>query len=549
LRSYDNDQPLQRVFNTLYSDTNLVDWRHWLTLSCKEEYETLSIKRSGLSSVDNLFDKLINEKTDATQYYTRMETLIESTTQEPIVACHTSGTSGDDISTLKWLHMTKELVQQLWAPGMQAIFETSGLDRKSKAAIFVPSRIHYDGLSQIEGKKVIRLYSSEFSQRLVLALIHPTGYLLDEYQNATDLKTITHLLSMEQLDVISAPATTLLKWADRRRLCRGIRQSYKHYSRAGSDSPEIEEIVSTIQKLGFEAAARKLQQRLAGLLMKACAIFGISSLKPDEWNMIRKFMDWRREATRLTNLYVGSEIGPLAANLRAEPTCQRFSEEMSVFPLTVVAIKHRGIVEPISRCKHRRGRLLVSRRSTYHPIFNIDPGDIIQVTSQDGLPRIAGIILREAFPLKSKPKLFLKTSMAEEYTVYVGDYFDLGELEIINPRSILHCLAENRLVQLNQPMVLRPGKEKNTWIWTLKIRSNSHLTAQDIQRQLTCCIPEPSIQSALQKKWLKIEPIEHSPVQTSMPRIALLHEVRQGTRPKGALKKWPLYWIRPHSKE
>ena len=41
LRSIDFDPQIQKVFNTLYSDITPTDWRKWLEVSSKEEYENL----------------------------------------------------------------------------------------------------------------------------------------------------------------------------------------------------------------------------------------------------------------------------------------------------------------------------------------------------------------------------------------------------------------------------------------------------------------------------------------------------------------------------
>ena len=88
-----------------------------------------------------------------------------------MVFCHTSGTTSGDIRQLKWYHMSNGLIKRLWAPGMQAIFESSGLNPKTSAVIFVPSRTKIDGINKLEGKEYISLYSSEFSQRLMLSIM------------------------------------------------------------------------------------------------------------------------------------------------------------------------------------------------------------------------------------------------------------------------------------------------------------------------------------------------------------------------------------------
>jgi hypothetical protein len=549
LQSYDIDRKLQLMFNTVYGDITPTDWKSWLSITNTEDYEALAIQLSGLSEHDDLFEK-IQQNAHASPLSININTLIESTDQQQVVLCHTSGTSGGGISKLKWLHMSQDIVRRLWAPGMQAIFQTSGLNHKSKVAIFVPGRLQGDGLSQIERKNVIRLYSSEFSQRLVLALITPSAYVLDEYRNVTDLNTIAHLLALEHLDVISAPATTLMKWASINQLQKGIRRSYRRYTQNPSVSSETDEIVLTIQKMGIPAATVHIQQQLKKLLHGACAIFGISSLTNPQWMMIREFMDWQRGRERLTNLYVGSEIGPFAANLRLDFTQGDFTTEMRIFPLSLVAIEHRGTRELISQSQHRRGKLLISRMDTTQPIFNLDPGDIIRITSQKGLPRIAGVLLREAFPLKTQPQLHAALMSSDNYCVYVGGYFDLGDLEIVNPNQIVACIAEKTKNQIQIPMILQPGKERDTWVLTLRIRPNEslnpiHLNFSKFQQQIASCLPDKGLKAALQNQILKIEIVDHPLTQDSFSRKRLLNEVRRGRLPKGVLKKWPLYWIHP----
>ena len=101
LRSIDFDPQIQKVFNTLYSDIPPTDWRKWLEVSSKEEYENLAMKLSGISE-PSVIDKLRGQKTDSRKLSVDFRSLLKSwSSSNPIVVCHTSGTSGGSLSELK----------------------------------------------------------------------------------------------------------------------------------------------------------------------------------------------------------------------------------------------------------------------------------------------------------------------------------------------------------------------------------------------------------------------------------------------------------------
>ena len=137
---FDFDPKLQQTINRLYTETPSIDWKGWLDISSKEEYESLSIKLSGLSP-DYLNEKL-QQKTDPRILAVNIKSFLDSNDEDSIVFCHSSGTSGGRI---KWFHISECLVKRLWSPGMRAIFESSGLNYKSRVAIFIPSRLQGDG--------------------------------------------------------------------------------------------------------------------------------------------------------------------------------------------------------------------------------------------------------------------------------------------------------------------------------------------------------------------------------------------------------------------
>ena len=59
--SYDFDLETQEIFNVLFGDIKKTDWKKWLSINSKEEYEETAIKLSGLSNDINLRE---NIKTD-----------------------------------------------------------------------------------------------------------------------------------------------------------------------------------------------------------------------------------------------------------------------------------------------------------------------------------------------------------------------------------------------------------------------------------------------------------------------------------------------------
>ncbi len=545
LRSYDFDVNLQKIFDHYYSKIPKINWKSWLDISSREEYESLALKISGLSSVGNLFDRIKIEKTDPKLVSVDVESYLDSYNESHLIICHTSGTSGGRLSDLKWLHMSDEVVRSRWAPGMQAIIQASGLDSSSSIAIFVPSRIKTDGLSIYKGIKLIRLYSSEFSQRLTLSLIQPVSYLLDEYKNANSLQTISKLLSMGQISVVSAPASTVLGWADLRRLRIGLKRSKNLIS--DNDNPEYFELISLIKSLGFDAASVEIQRRLSNILSDATLVFSISSITESEWSSLRKFMRWEKGAERFTNLYVSSEIGPFAATIGKDILGPSSKDTMYVFPLTLPVIERRGKRDPISRSKERIGRLLVSYMDDRNPVINIDTGDVIMIESQEGLPRITGEVLRAGFRLKIEVAISPEIRAPEEPNVFVGDYFNLEELEIVNPRRLLACLAENFKINKKSSIVLRLKQDDRPLVMFIPITQYKNYTnlTEEIRNKLSTCPSGRSIEFEMQREKLRLEMLDSNPVETQIPRTELLGRVRRGELPKGVLKRWPLYVVTP----
>ena len=187
MESLDFDEKIQKKFNESFSDIKKINWKSWLEIRSREEYEELSLKLSGLSSVEDIFNKIKSGLTDSRSFSIKIDDYLEKNKiSKPLIFCHTSGTTNSNLSMIKWFHMTKDIVKRQWAPGMQAIFESSGLNSKSSAIVFVPSRLKFDGIRTYKDKKYISLYSSEFSQRIMLSVIKPKSYLLYEYKNSSN---------------------------------------------------------------------------------------------------------------------------------------------------------------------------------------------------------------------------------------------------------------------------------------------------------------------------------------------------------------------------
>lgn len=521
---YDFDPEIQQVFSSQFGDIPLSDWESWLSLSDREEYEDSAIKQSGLP--EESLSQIETEKTDPRSFSVNVDTFITSHEDSVLVFCHTSGTSGGSIKDLKWFYMSRELVSLLWAPGMQAIFQKSGLSPQSAAVVFVPSRGSDDGLFHTSGKKVVKLYSAEVSQRLVLSIMHPGSYLIHEYKDSRTIEVLAELLTLDRISVVSAPFLTVLGWADPERLRWGLEKSL----REPVTTVEGEQLRQRIEALGVEAATLKLREELSQVLSDATLIFSATAMTEKEWEVIRQFLSWERGEEKVTNLYVGSEVGPFAANL------ERDWKRMHVFPLTIPVIEYRGVRELISQTDHTEGRLLVSRMHNGKPVINVDTGDVIHVQDQDGLPVIGGEILRDSFELKRD--VIVSPEMGEDLNIFVGSYFDLGEMKIRNPRLLVECLSQK--VGVKGAVVIRVVDNR----WEMVVPAGKKPCSQEIERLLPLCPGGDVIDEALSRRDLRIRLVEE-PMVSEMPRSTLLTKVRNGELPKGALTKWPLYVVMP----
>ncbi len=543
--AYDFDKDVQKVFDTSFSDIPFIDWKEWLNISSKDEFETLALNLSGLDKVNDLLNRIKKVKTNSRSFSVNLDPYIEDYDGlDPLILVHTSGTTDSSLAGIKWFHMTKSTIERLWAPGMRAIFESSGLTSKDSAVIFVPSRLKLDGINESNNSQYISLYSSEFSQRVMLTAIKPISYLLYEYKNSKNLAIIAKILSLENLSVISAPAATILGWANIDKFREGLKKSIENINII--DDPLTEEFIVMIKNEGFNTASYKIQNQLSEKVSKATIIFSISSLNTYQWDLIRKFMKWEKGNEKFTNLYVGSEIGPFASSLgNYSLACLN---KMYVFPLTIPVVEYKGKLSLITQAKNKIGKLLVSRQNNSHPLINIDTGDVIEIKNQEKIPIIRGEIFRSAFRLKYPINISKKVKSSENINVFAGDLFTLREFDIFAPRYLLDCLINGCKIQTDSLLLV--GVQDNQVPWELFLPANEEIKCinnEEILKTIKTCPYEEQIENAIQNNYLNITMIDEQPVDFKATRLGILKKVQKGIIPKGILKKWALYVVLPTS--
>ncbi len=546
MKSFDFDFEVQEIFTKKFSNIKSLNWKSWLEIGSKEEYEELALKLSGLFSIENVLERIKEEKTDSRSFSIDLNSfLVTWQDKDPPIFCHTSGTTDNKLSNLKWFHMSRDIIERQWAPGMQAIFESSGLDTKSSAIIFIPSRLEFDGIRRSEDTTHISLYSSEFSQRIMLSVVKPYSYTFYEYRNSKNLEIISKILLMENIAVISAPAITILGWADINRLQTGLKKSLNSIDSVNNSI--LESFLNKIKKKGLSSVAREIQEKLSEKLSKATLIFSISSLSKSDWELIRTLMKWETGKEKFTNLYVSSEIGPFAASINKGNFEISRLNRMYVFPLTLPVIESKGKKELISRSKNKLGKLLVSRLNNSRVLINIDTGDIISVKNKEAIPQIDGKILRSQFQLKYPIKISNQIKINSNYTIYAGDYFSLTDFEIVEPRVLLNRLKE-QCNFTSDSLILIKFIEKEKIKWKLIIPSSKNTICSDERsvRKFILKYPEfDEIHQAIKDQIIHFQLINGNPVDFLAHRDEMLMRVRNGKIPKGILKKWSLYVIKP----
>lgn len=538
---FDFDKSTQEIINRYYSIQPDIDWKTWLELSSSEEFIERCIKNSGLSKTSELFEKVKTQTTSSRELSVELDKyLIQNDFSIPPIMCHTSGTTNSSPSALKWFHMDTSLIKSLWAPGMKAIFESSGLKSDSSAIIFVPSRMHFDGINNQDGTEYISLYSSEFSQRLVLSMFRPKSYVFYPYRKAFDLEVISSILNVKDISVVSAPAATILKWADLSRLKAGI-QKYLHNSKNKNYSQEGE-LRELIQKEGIDKGVKKIQKSLSEKISSATLIFSISSLSESNWKKIRAFMKWEKGAERFTNLYVGSEIGPLASSIPFNGFEVSRANKMYVFPLTIPVVQYKGNKKLITEIDEKKGNLFISRLHHSKPYINIDIGDVISVKSGNNIPMIGGDISRGEFTLKYNIKLNQKIDSPSNSVISAGDFFSFEEFDINNSRSILHYLKRKCSLPYDSLVLV----EKVDGKWQLLVPANGEQcdSADKIESLILNWDNEPSFKAGISKNLIDLKILDEELVNFLEPRKKIVKKVREGQYPKGILKKWPLYVVK-----
>ena len=537
---FDFDRNIQKKLNKAYAEIKPIDWKKWLKITSPQEFEEYCLKNSGLDSVENLCDKIRKVKTNSRSFSINLKSFLENYNNSYIpTLCHTSGTTNSNLSALKWFFMSKEVVKRNWAPGMQAIFESSGLTNDKSAIIFVPSRIKYDGVQSYNGQEYNSLYSSEFSQRIMLSIVKPKSYLFYEYKYSKTLEVIAKMLQLDNVAVISAPALTILGWANRDKLKSGIQASL-------SSLPEEKDailisLINMIEDQGLEGAVRSIQNKLSETLSGATIVFSVSSLSQNNWDLIRKFMDWEKGKEKFTNLYVISEIGPFAASISKKNYINTHYNDMFVFPLSMAALEIKNNMNPLSRMNKGYGKLYVSRMDQKEPRINIDLGDVISVLDTNkGLPLIEGKILRSSFKLQYPIDISEKIETPPSYDIFAGDYFIFKEFDIKEPRKLLFFLKENCDYDTDSMLLISQNNEKDKYKLILPY-SRLCETEESIKVKITKNNSMQDFHSLFSDNNIKIDLINEHPVNFFDSRAKKLKKVRTGEIPKGILKKWPLY--------
>lgn len=529
MKIFDFDEDVQKVINDRYINLPSIKWRNWMDIDSKEKYINFVLNSSGLINVSDILTKTKNLSINSSSFSIDFAKFVEEApTGDPLVICHTSGTTDSRINALKWYHMTFSNVRRYWAPGMKAIFESSGLKKDNSVVIFVPSRLKFDGLKIRNGKKYVSLYSSEFSQRIMLSIIRPASYSFFEYKNVLNLEVISKILNLEDIAVISAPAITILKWADVDKLREGIEKYLK--SNFDTENDYSEKYLNMIKSKGLRTTAKIIQQELSEKLKDATLVFSISSLSERNWDLIRKFMNWKKGFEKFTNLYVVSEVGPVASSL-GNFEISRLNQ-MYMLPLSLPVIESKSKKELLTNSIYKIGKLLINRMEGNNPLINIDIGDVIKINSQDGLPIIDGKIYRNSFKLKYPISISNRIEQSDKYEIYVGDFFDMPNFEFFNPRKLLEGI-NNIVPNLSDSLLLSVRNEE-------KILYLPRIDNISSQKKIEKII----LDSFNSKAQVRIEYIEEQPINFLKDRSIMLNKVRSGKIPKGVLKKWPLYVLK-----
>lgn len=363
------------------------DWRKWLEFTA-EEFEDYAERNTGKS-----FEEIENSITEPRSFSISPENFRNS------IILHTSGTSGKP----KYYLLSEEMLTNNWMPGMYAIFNSAGLERRGKVVIFVQERKNReDGID--ENGNVV-LLSSEFSQRLVVSMFD-ADYLISTYPNSRRLDVLSEILGMDKVEVVSAPASTISRWADINLLSRGIKEDLKFL-----DEREISEDFRRILRKPFERAVKEIHRLLWEKLRSATFIFSFSSLTENRWRLINSFVK------KKCNLYVLSEAGPVACSF-----C--ISDDMFVMPLSIPVIREDML--PITRTRRDYGELLVTNSERN----NVLTGDAVMIEDRNP-PKIYREVLR----------MPIEIGETNGRKIFAGGYWREG-CEILNTYAIRNTVID-----------------------------------------------------------------------------------------------------------
>jgi hypothetical protein len=342
---------------------------------------------------------------------------------------------------------------------------------------------------------------------------------------------------MEEISVLSAPASTILRWADLTKFKERLQKTPYNEFKPDENLPISREIYTILKNHRIERASKLIQKRISELLSKSdtTLIMSTTSLKEEDWRKISRFLNKQREDIKFTSLYVGSEVGPFAATIDHTP---KNKDKLFVFPLTLPTIERHGKKEIISKTDSQFGNLLISGMAN-QPIINIDIGDVVSIENQDVTPKISEKILRAGFKLKIEYDL---TGYQGNYDIYAGDYFDFKEFEIIDPRTIISCLKNKTNIELNNdnPLLIIDEYPKK-----MVLSNNKKVISENNFKEILIDCPGASkLESAIKNSDLLIE-FKDIKLEPKSQHSNLLDMVRKGELPKGILKKWQFYVLKP----
>ncbi|MBD3187379.1 hypothetical protein GF325_11160 [Candidatus Bathyarchaeota archaeon] len=520
----------------------MVRWQDWLHIDSRELYLDAICDNLGIDDPGILGDKHHEQdQGEGKMAVDPMQYISNCDVGDPIVLCHTSGTSTGSLSGIKWYPREISDVKQSWSPGMQAIFGSSGMAVSSGTpVILVPSRLKIDGTKIVERKTITMLYSAEFSQRLVISLFNPKEFLLDQYKNAFSPKLLSSLCSLEQISVVSAPSATMIGWSKQGRIKRALKKAIE--KNMGILDDETSAFMDWVRKIGPEEASREIRQKIACKMRHATLIFSTTGFSPEKWNIIHEFMGWETGAENFTNLYVSSETGPFCASIDKEKILTNDPNHMVVFPLIHPSIRTvDGSIHPFHHLPPGPtcGVLIITVPSKGRMLHDIDTGDWVNVIACDPLPILDGNIMRQEFPLKQDASKFLPDKlilhMAPRTRAFVGGHLVVNDdIEINGARNLARCMK--REVKAHTPLIFKVGESDDHHV-DIHVILEGNPSSQKVKDAFIRC---GKIKDDAMTEQLQVFKVHPDSMAGKDGRKEILAMVRAGDLPKGALTKWPV---------